>query len=96
MGVVLLAYDPFCRRDGELFALLLTVYPITRFLLEIIRIDESPVWFTGLSISQNVSLGIFLFSAALWAYLLRQPQRRAFYGPGSAPPSSHGRSVDTG
>ena len=40
--VFLLAYYPFRRRDGELTALTLTLHPISRFLLEIIRIDETP------------------------------------------------------
>jgi phosphatidylglycerol---prolipoprotein diacylglyceryl transferase len=74
----LLAYDPFRRRDGELFALMLTIYPITRFLLEIIRTDESAVFGTGMSISQNVSLLILLAMLGLWAYVLRQPRGIAF------------------
>lgn len=74
-----LAYDPYCRRDGQLFATLISIYPITRFLLEIIRIDESPIWITGLSISQNVSLGIVLLAAALWAIILRRPPGRALF-----------------
>ena len=80
----LLAYDPYCRRDGQLFAMLITIYPVARFLLEIIRIDESPIWITGLSISQNVSLGLLLLAAALWAYILRQPPGKAFLAGTSA------------
>ena len=30
--LLLLAYDPFRRRDGELFALMMSIYPVTRFL----------------------------------------------------------------
>ena len=56
MGWLLWAYFPFRRRDGELIALLLTIHPITRFLLEIIRTDEPAVFGTGLSISQNISI----------------------------------------
>ena len=74
----LLAYDPYCRRDGQLFAMLITIYPLTRFLLEIIRTDESPIWITGLSISQNVSLGLLLLAAVLWTTILRRPPRKAF------------------
>ena len=51
----LLAYDPYCRRDGQLFAMLITIYPVGRFLLEIIRIDESPIWITGAS--QGIGVG---------------------------------------
>ena len=38
---VLWAFYPFRRRDGEVVALLVLLYPIARFLLEVIRIDES-------------------------------------------------------
>lgn len=77
----LLAYDPYCRRDGQLSAAMLTIYPVTRFLLEIIRTDEGDVWRTGMSISQNVSLLMLLAVAVFWAYLLRQPRGRAFFSP---------------
>ena len=74
---LLWSFYPLRRRDGEVIALMLTVYPIARFLLEAIRVDESPVFGTGLSISQNISIFIFLVAVALWTYLLRQPLRRA-------------------
>jgi phosphatidylglycerol---prolipoprotein diacylglyceryl transferase len=76
--LLLLAYDPFHRRDGEVFALGITIYPITRFLLEVIRTDESPVFGTGLSISQNISLLVLVGAVALWCYLLRQPRGLTF------------------
>jgi len=68
----LMAWEPFQRRDGVLFALLLTLYPINRFLLEIIRTDESSIFGTGLSISQNVSLLLLVGMAGLWFYVLKQ------------------------
>jgi phosphatidylglycerol:prolipoprotein diacylglycerol transferase len=74
---LLLAYEPYKRRDGELTALLLTIHPISRFLLEIIRVDESAVFNTGMSISQNISLGIFAGGILLWIYLLRRPHATA-------------------
>lgn len=70
----LLAYYPFRRRDGEVLALLLTIYPVSRFLIEIIRIDEAAVFQTGMSISQNVSLLILLGVLALWTYVLTRPR----------------------
>lgn len=76
--LVLIAYDPFSRRDGELLALLLTLYPIARFLLECIRTDERAIWGTGLSIGQIVSLAFLIPAAGLWFYLLRRPAGRAF------------------
>jgi phosphatidylglycerol:prolipoprotein diacylglycerol transferase len=74
----LLVYEPFKRRDGELTALVLTVHPISRFLLEIIRIDESPVFGTGMSISQNISIAIFAAGVAIWLYLLWRPKEVAW------------------
>lgn len=74
LGWLLWSFFPFRRRDGEAIALLLTIHPITRFLLEIIRTDEPPVFGTGLSISQNISLGLLACGAGLWWYLSRQPR----------------------
>jgi phosphatidylglycerol:prolipoprotein diacylglycerol transferase len=65
-------FYPFRRRDGQVIALLLTIHPVTRFLLEIIRTDEPAVFGTGLSISQNISLGILVLAGGLWWYSSRQ------------------------
>jgi phosphatidylglycerol---prolipoprotein diacylglyceryl transferase len=73
----LLAYSPFRRRDGEVFALMLTIYPVMRFLEEVIRTDEGGSLGTGLSISQNISLLILVAIAVLWAYILKQPRGTA-------------------
>ena len=78
--VFLLLYEPFKRRDGELTALVLTIHPISRFLLEIIRVDENPVFNTGMSISQNISLLIFAGGIGLWCYLLTRPVGCAWPG----------------
>jgi phosphatidylglycerol---prolipoprotein diacylglyceryl transferase len=73
--LLLLAYEPFKRRDGELTALVLTIHPISRFLLEVVRVDESPVFGSGMSISQNISIAIFALGIGLWIYLFwRRPQ----------------------
>lgn len=65
-----LAYEPFRKREGELFAWFLILYPITRFLLEIIRADE-PGSYGGLTIAQVVSLGLLVWGIATWVYLRR-------------------------
>ena len=77
-GLLLLAYDPFRRRDGELFAIMATIYPVTRFLIEILRNDEALLRGIGLTISQSVSLLILLGTACLWYYLWKQPKGFAF------------------
>ena len=70
---LLCTWYPFRRRDGEVFGLMAILYPISRFLLEIIRTDESAVFGTGMSISQNISLVILTGAVGFWFYLLRQP-----------------------
>ncbi len=75
------AYYPFRRRDGEVAALMVSIYPVTRILLEMIRKDESSLFAISfkLTISQTVS-GLLLASVlALWWYVLSRP-------PGSALP----------
>lgn len=73
-------YYPFRRRDGEVMALMLTIYPISRFLLEMIRTDESAIFGTGLSISQNVSIVILIAMVFGWIILRRLPPRIALGG----------------
>ena len=71
---VLLAYSPFRRRDGEIFGLMITIYPLIRILLEIIRTDEIAQFGTGLSISQLISLLMLIGAAIYWAIVFRQPK----------------------
>lgn len=74
LAFFLWSYYPFRRRDGEVFALMLTIYPLFRTLLEIIRDDVDGLWGTPVTFSQAVSGVILVIAAALWIYLLRQPK----------------------
>jgi phosphatidylglycerol---prolipoprotein diacylglyceryl transferase len=76
--LLLLAYYPFRTRDGELAALTMTIHPISRFLIEIIRVDEQPVFQTPWSISQNISLLILAGAICLWIYIWRRPAQIAW------------------
>jgi phosphatidylglycerol:prolipoprotein diacylglycerol transferase len=67
-----LAVFPFRRRHGQTFALVLSAYAVTRFLLEEIRTDEGALM-GGMTISQNISLAVLLGMAALWVFIQRQP-----------------------
>jgi phosphatidylglycerol:prolipoprotein diacylglycerol transferase len=75
--LLLWAFYPFRRRDGEVIALALLLYPITRVLLEFIRTDEPGQFGTPFSISQFVSLALCSVSILLWIYLLRRPRGTA-------------------
>lgn len=77
LAAVAVAYTPLARRDGEVFALVLTLHPISRILLEIVRVDEQPALGTSLSISQLVSLALLALAVALWWWIGRQPPRPA-------------------
>ncbi|MEN6451218.1 MAG: prolipoprotein diacylglyceryl transferase family protein [Thermoguttaceae bacterium] len=79
--LILLVFARFRRRDGEVFALMMSIYPITRFIIEGLRSDEATVFGTGLTISQNVSLLLLVCAAGLWFYILRQPRGLAFSRP---------------
>ena len=82
LAALAIAYTPLARRPGEVFALVLTLHPLSRLLLEAIRIDEPPAFGTPLSISQLVSLVLLLLAAALWWWIARQPiPARAAAGP---------------
>ncbi len=88
-GLVLLllltAYYPLRRRDGEVMGLLMLAYPITRILIEFLRNDES-VFFAGMTISQNISLLLLLGGALYWAWILWLPGgRHDFERAGSQP-----------
>lgn len=75
LGWLLWSVYPLRTRDGQVLALLLTIHPATRFLLEIIRTDEPAVFGTGMSISQNISIVLLACGAWLWWYVARQPRR---------------------
>lgn len=70
---LLWVWFPHRRRDGEVALLMFTLYPISRFLLEIIRTDEDAIFGTGLSISQNVSLIAFALAMVGWWWISRTP-----------------------
>jgi phosphatidylglycerol---prolipoprotein diacylglyceryl transferase len=70
----LLSYFPYRRYEGELLVFLLFGYGIHRFLNEMLRTDTAPVAF-GLTLSQNVSIGILILGAILALIVYRRPPR---------------------
>lgn len=71
------AYFRHRRRTGDVFALGLILYPITRFTIEFLRGDEMGQFGTGLTISQLVSLGIFTAGVGLLAFLTIRDRQTA-------------------
>ena len=72
LAALAVAWTPFARRPGEVFALVLTLHPIARMLLEAIRVDEPPALGTPLSISQLFSLVLLALAALLWWWIGRR------------------------
>ena len=70
--VLLWCFWHYRKSDGEVFALMLILYPIGRFFIEIIRNDESGQFGTEFTISQWVSVITIAVGFVMFAY------RRAF------------------
>jgi phosphatidylglycerol---prolipoprotein diacylglyceryl transferase len=101
-GVLLLGlltwYFPRRRRDGEVMAVLMVTYSVTRFLIEALRADESALAL-GMTMSQCISVGLFSAGVLFWAYLIRQPARRWYeavpiFRPQSSPSRRTSEPVD--
>ena len=92
--VLLSAYYPLRRRDGEVMALLMVTYPVTRFLIEYLRNDEGVFWF-GLTISQNISVFLLVAGVVFWSWIGRTQQPRPARDlAAGGPQSSHHAPVD--
>ncbi len=67
----------FWRRkyEGQVFVLMMILYGVARFGLEMLRV-EPRVGGTGLSISQNVSIVAVIVGLACWLWMIRQPAGR--------------------
>ena len=66
-------------------ALMLTLYPVTRFLLEMVRRDEQFVFGSEMTIAQNVSLLSLVGAVVLWIYVARGQRPLATFAPLAAP-----------
>jgi phosphatidylglycerol---prolipoprotein diacylglyceryl transferase len=74
LALVLWFLFPYRRRDGEVFAVLLMIHPMSRFLLEFIRSDEPKY---PLTVSQWISLLLIAAGVALLIYVEQQPRGSA-------------------
>lgn len=73
------AYYPFRQRDGEVAAFLVSLYPLTRILLEMVRTDEPGLLAIDLklTISQAISLLLLLGVVGFWIFLFSRPKGSA-------------------
>lgn len=72
LAVLTHLYFKVRHRDGAVLGLALMTYPITRFLIEYLRGDEMGKFDTTLTISQLVSIGLFLVGVIYWVWLSRR------------------------
>lgn len=72
-GFLLWAY-PRRKRDGNIFALYLLLYPPARFLIEFLRGDERKLW-AGFHAAQLLSMLLFAVGCLLWFAGRKRPVR---------------------
>ncbi|NLF31095.1 MAG: prolipoprotein diacylglyceryl transferase [Planctomycetes bacterium] len=95
---LLAAISRLRTREGQVFAWLLILYPITRFMLEMIR-DDTPKGFMNLTVAQVKCIGLVAAGVVLLAALRRLPaqcaplgrQRAAAEAAPAPAPRRHGR-----
>jgi phosphatidylglycerol:prolipoprotein diacylglycerol transferase len=78
--IVLSARFPYRRRDGEIMALLMVLYAASRWLIESLR-DDVPAIFAGMTLSQNISVGLLVLGILVWACLPHRPLAQSSAGP---------------
>lgn len=66
--LLLLAFDPFRRHDGEVMALMMIGYAVHRYFNEMLRADVRPTWFEN-----DISIALLLGGVAILVWLWRQP-----------------------
>jgi prolipoprotein diacylglyceryltransferase len=81
--LLLTAYYPFRRLDGQILGLFLTLYAVHRYFNELLRNDTAAVAF-GMTLSQNISVLVLIAGLLLLnrdrVMRVLQPVRRALVG----------------
>jgi prolipoprotein diacylglyceryltransferase len=83
--LLLLAYEPFRRREGQLMALAMVGYAVHRYLNEQLRADPRPQSFEWLA-----SLVLFVAGVGLWLWLQRPLASATAPRAGAAQPATAG------
>jgi phosphatidylglycerol:prolipoprotein diacylglycerol transferase len=81
LAFLLWSYYPLKRRDGSVMVLFMLGYAVHRFLDEMLRTDTKRVLF-GLTLSENISVVVFVAGLLLGLWVWLRPQRQA------APPAA--------
>lgn len=76
IAAITLWYFSHRRRNGECLAVALMIYPVTRFVIEILRNDEGGQMGTGFTISQCISIGLLLVNVGYMWWLSQRPASR--------------------
>jgi prolipoprotein diacylglyceryltransferase len=87
--LILTIFFPRRRREGQVFALMLVLYPMTRYLLEGVRRDTPPTWLGFMTFSQMLSLFCFIGAVGLWMYIFWLPEVAAVPSSGILPQPNH-------
>ena len=87
LAALLTLYYPIRRREGQVFALAMTLYPLTRFMEELIRADNYQGVFR-LTHNQYTSIALFAVGAIMMLALRRL---NASCGPASAQRQAAGK-----
>jgi prolipoprotein diacylglyceryltransferase len=85
--LLMLAYFPFRRHDGEVMVLFMLGYSLHRFLNEMLRTDTDNVAF-HMTLSQNISLLVFVAALVLALIVWRRPVQYAYGQAVPAPGAS--------
>lgn len=76
LALITTLYFRYRRRNGEVLAVALVLYPISRFCMEFLRGDEGGQFGTTLTIAQWVSITLFIVNLGYIYYLSRLPAVR--------------------
>lgn len=82
--VLLMAYYPRRRRPGQVMAMLMIAYPITRWPVEVLRADDGGL-FAGVTVSMLISLVLCASGVVLWLWLRRDERPSPISKPDPRP-----------
>lgn len=76
---ILLVLSRFYKHDGLVTVTFFGLYALTRYILEILRTDEPPI-FLGMTPSQNISVLVMIIAIIAAVIILKLPPMRGYEG----------------